>query len=140
MGKILCAIRGGPEGYPTQDRAIALAQEQGDELLFLVVLDPSFLGVPAASPGLDMRAALLRLGHALLKRATERARRAGLTVRVLLREGSPREQIKAVAREERVTTVILGHPRGKYDQFIAADLAVLAAEIAKETSAEVRIL
>lgn len=140
MGKILCAIRGGPEGYPTQDRAIALAQEQGDELLFLVVLDPSFLGTPATSPGLDMWAALLRLGQALLKRATERARRAGLTLRALLREGSPREQIKAVAREEKVTTVILGRPQGKYDQFIAAELEALAVEIAKETGAEVRIL
>lgn len=140
MGKILCAIRGGPEGYPTQDRAIALAQEQGDELLFLVVLDPSFLRTSVASPGLDMQAAFLRLGHSLLKRATERARRAGLTVRAILREGSPREQIKNVAREEGATTVILGRPQGKYDQFLPTDLEALAAEIVKETGAEVRIL
>ncbi|MGB9722357.1 MAG: universal stress protein [Chloroflexia bacterium] len=140
MGRMLCAVRGGPEGYPTQDRAIALARERGDEVLFLVVLDPSFLGAPAGSAGPDPRPALLRLGHNLLTRAAERARRAGLTVRTLLREGSPREQIKAVAREEGVTTVVLGRPQGKYDQFVAAELEALAEEIERETGAQVWIL
>ena len=43
MGKILCATRGGEASYRTQDAAVALAKEQGDELLFLFVVNLGFL-------------------------------------------------------------------------------------------------
>ena len=43
MGRILCATRGGEASYRTQDAAIALARERGDELVFLYVVNISFL-------------------------------------------------------------------------------------------------
>jgi hypothetical protein len=42
MGKILCTMRGGEASRRTQDAAIALAQERGDELAFLYVVDVAF--------------------------------------------------------------------------------------------------
>jgi hypothetical protein len=38
MGKTLCATRGGEASYRTQDAAIALAKERGDELVFLSLI------------------------------------------------------------------------------------------------------
>jgi len=87
MGKILCAIRGGEEGFRTQDAAIALARERGDTLCFLCVLDLSFMerwGQPSAP---DTWGAMVQVGQFLLSRAAERARLAGIEASLLLREG-----------------------------------------------------
>ncbi len=140
MDKILCAIRGGEQGYRTQDAAAALARERDAELIFLVVLETSFLDRVVAPAGMDMRATLVRMGNSLLFNAAERSRKMGVEARTLLREGLPREQIKEAAREEAVTTVILGRPQGSYDKFSGADLEAFAQEIANETGAEVQIL
>ena len=43
MGRILCPTRGGEGSYRTQDAAIAMAKERGDELVFLYVVDLDFL-------------------------------------------------------------------------------------------------
>lgn len=138
--KILCAIRGGEQGYRTQEAAAALARERDAELIFLVVLETSFLDRAAASSGIDMRATLVRMGNSLLFNAAERARQVGVEARTLLREGLPREQIKLAAREEGVTTVVLGRPQGSYDKFSSAELEAFAQEVADETGAEVQIL
>ena len=58
MGKILCATRGGEGSYATQDAAIALAKEQGDELIFFFVVDVSFLNQTAAPLVVDVEARL----------------------------------------------------------------------------------
>ena len=140
MGKILCAIRGGEEGYRTQDAAVALALERGDELVFLVVLETSILSQAFGAGGCDMRGTLTRMGHSILFNAVERARHLGVEPRGVLREGNPREQIPAAALEEKATTVILGRPQGRYDKFSLAGLESFADEIANATGAEVDIL
>ena len=119
---------------------MALARERGDELIFLVVLDTAFLGRPAAAMDPQMRETMDHMARSLLLAAADRAREAGVEARMLIREGSPRQQIKAVAGEEGAATVILGRPRGHYDKFAAADLKSFAGEIAAATRAEVRIV
>ncbi len=73
MGKILCATRGGEASYPTQDAVIALAKDQGDELVFLYVVDISFLNQMAAPVGVDVESRLEKLGRFQLVMAQERA-------------------------------------------------------------------
>ena len=63
MGKILCATRGGEGSFRTQDSAIALAKEQGDELVFLYVADVSFLNKTAAPLVIDVESRLVKLGR-----------------------------------------------------------------------------
>lgn len=140
MPKILCAIRGGEEGYRTQDAAAALACACGGELIFLVVLETSFLSKAQEPGGIDMRGTLTRMGNSILFHAAERARQLGMEARGVLREGSPREQIQAVARDEGAAVVVLGRPQGRYDKFSLTSLEALAAEIAASTGAEVKIL
>lgn len=140
MGKILCAIRGGEEGHRTQDAAAALARERGDELVFLVVLEISFLNKAPEIPGIDMRATLTRMGNSILFHAAERARQQGVEARGVLREGNPRDQIKAAAREEGATIVVLGRPQSCYDKFSLASLEAFAAEVTNTTGADAKIL
>jgi nucleotide-binding universal stress UspA family protein len=140
MGKILCAIRGGGEGYRTQDAAAGLARDRGDELVFLMVLETSSLSKASGSGGMDMRGTLTRMGNSILFNAAERARQLGVAARTLLREGNPREQIKVAAREEGATIVVLGRPQGRHDKFSQAELESFARDITTETGAEVQVL
>jgi len=88
MGKILCATRGCEVSCRTQDEAIALAKERGDELVFLYVVDIQFLDKTAAPIVVDVENEVTKMGEFLLLMA-----RSGRPHRVLRRLRSP-----AVAR------------------------------------------
>jgi nucleotide-binding universal stress UspA family protein len=141
MGKILCATRGGEASYHTQDAAIALAQEQGDELLFLYVVDVNFLDKTARAVRPDVVAAeMAKMGEFLLLMAQERAQKQGVAATYVLRHGALRQELTAAAREEGVDLVVLGKPAGTGSAFVPADLEAFAAEIEAETGIKARII
>jgi nucleotide-binding universal stress UspA family protein len=140
MGKILCATRGGEDSYRTQDKAIALAKERGDELVFLYVVDLAFLNKGAAPIVVDIKGSMDKVGEFLLVMAQERAREQGVTATYILREGEVRNEIKAAAREEEVDLVVLGQPCGENRIFALEGLRACADEIKAETGAEVLII
>ena len=140
MGKILCATRGGETSYRTQDQAIALAKERGDEIVFLYVVDLTFLNTTAAPIVIDVEARIEQMGEFLLAMAQERARQQGVQAKVICREGTVREQIKAAAIEEGATLVVLGRPVGQTSAFVPESLHTFAEEIERETGAEVAIV
>ena len=141
MGKILCATRGGEASYRTQDAAIALAQERGDELLFLYVVDIKFLDKTARAVRPDVvTTEMEKMGEFLLAMAQERAQKQGVEARYVLRHGDLRPELKAAAREEAVDLVVLGQPAGKGSAFVPADLEAFAAEIETETGVKARII
>jgi nucleotide-binding universal stress UspA family protein len=133
MGKILCATRGGEASYRTQDKAIALAKERGDTLLFLYVADLHFLDKTAASIVVDVGNEVTKMGEFLLLMAQERAREAGVEASSITRTGDVREQIKAAAVEESVDLVVLGRPTHETSRFKLEALRAFAAEIEEET-------
>jgi len=136
MGKILCATRGGEASWRTQDKAINLAKERGDELIFLYVADMSFLNKIAAPVVVDAERGVERMGEFLLAMAQERAREKGLEVQVVIREGKTREEIKAAAKELEVGCVVLGLP-AEGGVFREEAMRAFAREIEKETGVEV---
>ncbi len=136
MGKILCATRGGEDSWRTQDEAIKLAKKRGDELIFLYVVDISFLDKIAAPMVIDAESSVEKLGAFLLAMAQERAREKGLEVQVVIREGKTREEIKAAAKELGVDTVVLGLP-AEGGVFREEAIRAFAREIEVETGAEV---
>ncbi len=141
MGKILCATRGGEASYCTQDAAIALAKERGDELLFLFVVDISFLDKTErpVRPDVAMEE-ISRMGDFLLLMAKERAQKQGVAADYVLRRGTLRDELKAAAREEGVDLVVLGQPAGTGSAFVPADLEAFAAEIEAETGVATHIV
>ncbi len=140
MGKILCATRGGEDSYRAQDKAIALAKEGGDELIFLYVVDLAFLDKGAAPIVVDIKGSMDRVGEFLLVMAQERAREQGVTAAYLLREGEVWNEIKAATREEKADLVVLGRPCGENRIFALEGLQTCADEIEAETGAKVLIV
>jgi nucleotide-binding universal stress UspA family protein len=141
MGKILCATRGGEASYRTQDAAIALAQERGDELLFLYVVDIRFLSTTASAVRPDVvTAELEKMGEFLLLMAQERAQRKNVQANYILRHGQFRSELMAVAHQPDVTLVLLGKPAGDESAFVPESLEAFAAEIEEKTETPVRIV
>jgi nucleotide-binding universal stress UspA family protein len=140
MGKILCATRGGQASYRTQDAAIALAKERGDELVFLYVVDTSFVDKTAAPIVVDVEKDIEMMGEFLLAMAQERAARQGVEARAICREGRVRQEIKMAAVEEGATLVVLGRPSGNASAFALEALRAFADEIERETGIKVMIV
>ena len=141
MGKILCATRGGEASYRTQDAAIALAQERGEELLFLYIVDIGFLNTTERAVHPDVVSAELeKMGEFLLLMAQERAQKQRVSANYILRHGNVRDQLKAAARGPDVSLVVLGKPTGAESAFVPRSLETFAAEIEAETGTPARIL
>jgi nucleotide-binding universal stress UspA family protein len=141
MAKILCATRGGEASYRTQDATIALAQERGDEILFLYVVDIEFLKKTARAVRPDVVTAEMdKMGNFLLAMAQERAQKQNVAADCVLRHGDLRRQLIAAARELDVTLVVLGKPAGEESTFALAGLEAFAAKIETETRVETRII
>lgn len=140
MGKILCATRGGEQSYRTQDRAIALAKERGDTLLFLYVVDTRFLNTVAGAGVVDTKQEMVQMGEFLVLIAKERAAEQGVPAETLVRQGTLEEELKNVACEQDVSLVVLGEPADGESVFELADLTTCAAEIEREADVEARIV
>ncbi len=142
MGRILCATRGGEASYHTQDAAIALAKEQGDELIFLYVADSSFLNQTAAPLVVNIESRLVRMGEFLLLMAQERAKAQGVSAQAIVREGKLRAELVGVARELEVDIIVLGHPVDRHEQAVFDETALqaFATSLQAITGVEVRIL
>ena len=140
MGKILCAIRGGEGSYPTQDGAIALARERDDDLIFLYVVDVSFLNQTAAPLVVDVDAALEKMGRFQLAMAQERAAAQGVEAHTTVRTGRLRPELVAATTELGVDLIVLGRPLGETAVFEQATLQAFAAILRSETDADVLIL
>jgi nucleotide-binding universal stress UspA family protein len=140
MGRILCATRGGEASLRTQDAAIALAKEQGDELVFLFVADISFLNRTAAPLVVDVEERLAKMGRFQLAMAQERAAAQGVTAQALVRRGRLRAELVAAAKELAVDLIILGRPLDRQAIFDQTALQAFATGLQAVTGAEVRIL
>jgi nucleotide-binding universal stress UspA family protein len=142
MGRILCATRGGEASHRTQDAAIALAREQGDELIFLYVADSSFLNQTAAPLVVDVESRLVKLGKFLLLMAQERAAAQGISAETIVREGKLRAELVGAARELEVDLIVLGRPVDRHQEAVFDDTALQAFAVSLQTitGAEVRIL
>lgn len=143
MGKILCPTRGGEGSYRTQDAAIAMAKEHGDELVFLFVVDLDFLNKTERAVRPDVVAeGMKHLGEFLLSMAQERARNQGWDAQYVVREGDVRTEITAAAVEQEATMVVLGQsteddPTCTFDP---QRLFKFAEQIEADTGVEVRVV
>jgi len=140
MGLILCAIRGGEASYRTQEAAIALAKERGDDLIFLYVVDLSFLDRTAAPIVVDIENELDQMGNFFLIMAKEKAAEENIVAQTITRQGSVREEIIQAVHDEGATVVVLGHPAGDESAFHTDSLDAFVKKIATDTKAEAIII
>jgi len=108
MAMILRPTRGGEASFPNQDRAIAVAQERGADLLLLYVADVRFLDRFASAKLVDVESELEEMGEFLLAMAQERAEKAGVQAETVVRRGAFHQALQEVSQEYPVTAVMLG--------------------------------
>lgn len=137
MAKIICATRGGEASRSTEDYAIALAKEQGAELLFLYIVETSFMNRMAAPVVVDVEAQIERMGDFLLAAVQERAAKEGVRAHVVHRHGPVPVEIKNCILEEGADIVVLGRPRGEEAVFAETGVSPFAEELERETGTQV---
>jgi nucleotide-binding universal stress UspA family protein len=140
MGVIICATRGGEESYRTQDKAIELAKERGDTLLFLYVVDLQFLDKTAAPIVVDVENEVNHLGDFLLLMAKEKAAEQRVIADTVVRKGKIRKEIIKAVIEFDAVMVVMGRPSGEESAFKLEELESFTAEIRKETGAKTVIV
>ena len=111
MELIVCATRGGEASRRTQERAIALAKEQGAELVFLCAFDPGFAGSLNKVLAAAVAAEQQWLSRALMSAAQARAREQGVDAGVEVLSGAVLESIEDYLCESGASTLVIGEPK-----------------------------
>jgi nucleotide-binding universal stress UspA family protein len=110
MGCIVCATRGGEASRRAQERAIELARERGDPLIFVFVVDVTFTSHGHEALAEVVADELTRLGTRLLSIAQARAREQGIEAEAVVRHGSVWTTLRDFLAEVGAATLILGTP------------------------------
>jgi nucleotide-binding universal stress UspA family protein len=137
MGTILCPTRGGEASHPNQDRAISLAKQRGERLIFLYVSDVRFLFKGSGALLGSLETELDEMGEFLLLMAQERAEKQGVQAEREVRRGSFREAIADVIDDHQVTTVVFGTPGQEHRVTTEDYLEALADDLTEELGVEV---
>ncbi|MBN1202256.1 MAG: universal stress protein [Anaerolineae bacterium] len=132
-GKILCATRGGKDSQLTHEHAIRFAKEQGSEVVFLYVFDQHVLEGVATPIVINVKAQIEHMLAFLETTAQVQAQQAGVKATVIVRTGRLREQLKTVAKEEKVSSIVLGSPAGQASLFQQEAMRTLTSEIEEAT-------
>ena len=140
MGTILCATRGGEASYGTQDAVIRLAKQQGDALVFLYVVDVSFLDQTFAPMVIDVESRLEKLGRFQLRMAQERAAEQNVAAQAIVRQGRLREELVSTAQEIGATLIVFGRPLRPTAFFDEVALWEFVTDLQIETGIEVRVV
>ncbi len=119
------------------EHAIALAIEEGAELIVLSVVDPSHLRPPGGRflKRIDQeRSRVETMAQAL----AVRARGAGVKATFLVWEGDPAETILAASESERADVIVLGsHERSRLGRLV---LGSTSARVSREAGCRVLIV
>ena len=107
---ILCATRGGEHSIYAQNKAIELATERKDDIVFFYVTDVSFLNHAGAAILVDVEAELDKMAEFLLLMAKERAEKAGVQSDILIERGVFREALLRTAEKLKASVIVLGTP------------------------------
>ncbi len=139
MGGIICAIRGGPHSRPTIARAIALAQETGQPLYFLYVVNLDFLSHTSSTRVHTISEEMDQMGDFILLMAKDEAARHRVEAQGVIRHGNVLDEIIALCHELRAEYLVLGHPKiGREDTvFTHEQLQRFVARIEEQTGAKV---
>jgi nucleotide-binding universal stress UspA family protein len=115
MPGIVCAIRGGPGSQPTIQKALTLAEETGQKIHFLYVVNLDFLERTASSRTHTISRELRQMGDFILLTAQDQANSLGFTADGIIREGSVGEEIIRLCQEIQADYIVLGSPKDDHE-------------------------
>jgi nucleotide-binding universal stress UspA family protein len=139
---IVCATRGGEASRRAQERAIALAREQGAPLIFLFVADTTPMK-PSKALADVLADELEQLGASLLCIAQARAHEHGVEADMVVRRGAVRPALESFLREVDAGTLVIGAPERNAEHppvFDPAGMDHFAAQIRADLAVEVVVV
>ncbi len=109
--KIVCGVTGSEHSLKAAGEATRLAKENQAELIFVYVVDATFLkGMTVQLTTEFAQKTLENLGAHILERAEEIAASQGvLNSKKILRPGSILEELKKIIDEEQADLLVIGH-------------------------------
>jgi nucleotide-binding universal stress UspA family protein len=129
FGKILCATDYSKASAPALDEAVALAKQNGAELLILHVIDP----VPPYVAGEDIGGAELYMkleattkqeAQASMQKIIEKLKKLKVNAQSLLLRGTAHEQIVRTAKNRRANLIVIGtHGRTGLSKLLMGSVA-----------------
>lgn len=107
---IVCGVTGSAHAQSAALEAASLAKEHNARLVYVYVVDTSFLRGGIASQA-GVQDSLVNLGNHILDMAEELARSQGVTPKKIVRKGAVLEVLKAIIQEEKADLLMLGHEK-----------------------------
>jgi hypothetical protein len=111
MSGIVCAIRGGPGSQPTIARSISLAQETGETIYYLYVVNLDFLSHTSSSRVHTISEQMTQMGEFILLMAQDTAVCQGVAAERVIRHGAVQAEIIALCHELEANYLVLGRPK-----------------------------
>ncbi|HZD11282.1 MAG TPA: universal stress protein [Candidatus Binatia bacterium] len=140
MAVIVCATRGGEGSRAAQLMAIEAARSEGEDLVFLYVVDQALIEEHDERLKGAVYAELHWLARALLHIARQRAERAGLSAEVVVRDGAVKEEIEQFLSESKASRLLLGASRGTSPVFGDDTVEQFAKSIETDTGVPVTVV
>jgi len=139
MPGILCAIRGGPSSQPTISKAVQLAQDTGEIIHFIYVVNLDFLTHSSSSKTNHISQEISEIGEFILLSAQEQATQEGVDSEGIIREGRVVDEIITYCQEQNPHYVILGQPEeeGEFNLLSLERLQAFAERIKESCGAQV---
>lgn len=140
MGKIVCAIRGGPYSQATINKAISLASETGLAITFLYVVNLDFLARSTSLRTHTINREMEEMGEFILLAARSQAAEKDVVAEGLVRHGQVGEEIIKLCNELSARYLVLGRPQLAEDEgnvFSHTRLKSFAELVAEQTGATV---
>ena len=141
MNTILFPTRGGQTSYSNQDAVIALAKQWDAQLIFLHISNVHFLEkLGYVRHTKIVQNELEDMAEFLLAMACERAEKAGLNAKMVVRQGAFTEAVHNVINEHQVDALVIGAP-GSTNAVTTTDfLQSLIQEIRESHQIEVLVV
>jgi nucleotide-binding universal stress UspA family protein len=141
--KIVCGVTGSLHSQKAALEAAVLANQSHAELIYVYVIDVSFLkrGSGYITSG-AVADSLDRLGEQFLKVAEELAKTQGVTARKILKKGEVLDVLIQVVQEEKADLLVLGHePRTFIEKALFnGSVEDHQEQLKKQTGAEVMVI
>lgn len=134
---ILCPTRGGQASYPNQERAIKIAKDRNEDIIFLYVSDIKFLNHTASPLIIDIETELEEMGGFLLAMAIEKASNAGVKAAGIVEKGEFSQVLVDVINNHDISSVVIGVSRLKSGVIPETYIELLAKNINMATGVEV---
>ena len=139
---IVCGVTGSAHAQKAALEAAVLAKRHNANLIYVYVVDATFLKGGTMLPPKDFEKSLERIGRHILELAEEIALTQGVTPKKVVKKGNVLEALKEVVTEEKADLLILGHEKRTFFEkaMFKGNVEDHIQELKQQTGVEVNVV